>query len=104
MNTRIERQQGVFLVQTNLPYSFEKNLESMLTELHFLGSVRKIVIVCTEEVVTEALIDLRRMSITFENLFGDVNYFCKSLALGIINTYGFQTDSNGTSYLKKRKV
>jgi hypothetical protein len=76
----------------------------MLADSHFANSVKKIVICCSNELMRDALIDLRRMSITYENLFGDVNYFCKSLALGIINTYSLQTDVYGTPYLKKEKV
>lgn len=104
LNNRLIKQQGVFLVQTDLTKSFNANLQTMLRDGHFKGSMKKLNIRCNKTLIKEALYDLRRMTLTYENLFDDINYFCKSLGSGIVNLYSYLTDTSGKKLLSKNKV
>ncbi len=102
LNSRIAQQQGVFLVQTVVSQKYEDNLDAMLALPSFKGSMRKLVIECSPELLKEALLDLRRMTITYEALFQGVDYFCRSLALGILDRYNLLTDTEGIQLLRDR--
>lgn len=103
LNSRIIKQQGVFLAQTDLTKSFHDNLQTMLDDKHFKGSMRKLTIQCNKKLLKEVLHDLRRMTLTYENLFDDINYFCKSLAQGIVNLYDYLTDASGVKLIDKKR-
>lgn len=104
LNNRIIKQQGVFLAQTDLTKSFNDNLQTMLQDEHFKGAMRKLTIQCNKKLLKDVLYDLRRMTLTYENLFDDINYFCKSLAMGIVNLYGYLTDTSGIKLIDKKKI
>jgi hypothetical protein len=104
LNLRVVKQQGVFLAQTDLSRSFVENGEIMLQDSHFSGSVKKLIIKCSPELLKAALTDLRRMYINFQTLFDDISYFFKSLALGVVDRYGLLTATGGTKYLDEQKV
>ena len=99
LNNRIARQQGIFVVQTVLAKSFEDNLQAMLSASEFNGVIKKLVVECSRELLEEALVDLRRMTISFESLFGNVDYFCRSLGLGLLDRYKLLTDTYGQRLL-----
>lgn len=98
LNPNIERQQGLFLMPSQVRRGFEANLATMLEkDDHPEGWWRRIDLRCSAEFLKTALTDLRRMSISTETLFPGPAAFCESLSLGLTDRYSLQSAATGTS-------
>jgi hypothetical protein len=96
LNVNIERQQGLFMMPSRVELGFEGNLAGMIEKSPGLdGWLRRIDLECSDQFLRSALVDLRRMSLTNEVLFGGPSSFCEALALGIVDRYNLQTPATG---------
>lgn len=92
LNSNIERQQGLFLMPSRVELGFEANLNAMLGKHDAPKEwFRRIDLQCSQQFLKSALIDLRRMSITSESLFGGPTALCDSLSLGLTDRFDLVT-------------
>ena len=95
-NLNIERQQGLFLMTSQPEKGFENNLSEMIGKSEDKKDfIRRIDICCDDQFLTDALTDLRRMSVSSEVLFGGAGGLCEALNLGIMNLYNLQSGATG---------
>jgi len=80
LKKRLAIQQGIFLINGNIKYSFEDNIKETFNE-KLNDNLYKIKIIYTPEFKQEILYLLKRMNITRFSLFPDINGFSEQFKI-----------------------
>src|SRR5262249_30245910 len=73
LDERLAIQQGTFLPPIDISKSFESNILAMDNKANIRDNIRKVIVYCTSDLISEALGELQRVNVTRRTLFPGID-------------------------------